>query len=341
MVFGYLHYVLQLFPWTRGAAGRLVAVTADPVRNLAQGVVDTIPNVVFLALLFLLARYFLSLVHLFFDSVGAGTVQLHGFEREWAAPTYRLVRLAIVAFVAVMAYPYIPGSGTDAFKGISVFVGILFSIGSSSLVGNVLAGYSLMYRRTFRIGDRVRIGDHLGEVLEMRLLGTHLRTWRNEIVTVPNSVIVNTEVTNYSTAAKREGLILSAEIGIGYETPWRQVEALLLEAAARTPGLLPDHQPFVHHTVLGEFSVTYQINVYCDAPERMRSLNSDLRRNILDVFNEYGVQIMTPAYEGDPQTPKIVPKERWFVEPARRNDSKEHAARTLEPTQVPVRRSSG
>jgi small-conductance mechanosensitive channel len=151
----------------------------------------------------------------------------------------------------------------------------------------------------------------------MRLLVTHLRTPKNEEVIIPNSTILNADVLNYSTMAKERGLILHTTVGIGYETPWRQVEAMLIEAAARTPGLLREPLPFVHQTSLGDYSVTYEINVYCDAPERMRYLYTELHRNILDVFNEYGVQIMTPAYEDDPERPKVVPKDQWFAEPAR------------------------
>ena len=150
----------------------------------------------------------------------------------------------------------------------------------------------------------------------MRLLVTHLRTPKNEEVIVPNSTIVGTEVVNYSSMAKARGLILHTTVGIGYETPWRQVEAMLIEAARRTAGLLRDPAPFVLQTELGDFCVTYEINAYCDTPQRMRLLYAELHRNILDVFNEYGVQIMTPAYEGDPEQPKVVPKEQWYTAPA-------------------------
>jgi small-conductance mechanosensitive channel len=317
MVFVYLQYALGLFPWTRGTAQRLVTIVMDPVRTMGLGLVGIIPNLVFLAMLFLVTRYLLKLVRLFFDSVADGRVRLRNFESDWARPTYKIVRLLVIAFAIVVAYPYVPGSDTAAFKGISLFIGVVFSLGSSSLVGNVISGLTMTYRRTFRIGDIVRIGEHVGGVRETRLLVTHLRTPKNEEVIVPNSGIVGTEVVNYSSIAREGGLILHTTVGIGYETPWRQVEAMLLEAAARTPGLLSDRPPFVHLTALGDFCVTYEINVYCDAPERMRQFYSELHRNILDVFNEYGVQIMTPAYEGDPEQLKVVPKAQWYAEPAR------------------------
>jgi small-conductance mechanosensitive channel len=316
LLFVYLEYVLALFPWTRATGRQLGEIALAPPRRMGLGLLAMFPNLVFLTVLFVITRWFLKLVRLFFESVGSGIVKLKNFDADWAAPTYRLVRLLIVALALVVAYPYVPGSETDAFKGISLFVGVVFSLGSSSLIGNLIAGSSMTYRRAFRVGDRVKIGEHTGEVMEMRLLVTHLRTIKNEEVIVPNSSIVNTDVVNFSSMAKERGLILHTTVGIGYETPWRQVEAMLLEAAARTPGLIRDQRPFVHQLSLGDFCITYEINVFCDAPDRMRLLYTELHRNILDVFNEYGVQIMTPAYEGDPDQPKIVPPEHWHSAPA-------------------------
>ncbi|HEU4354991.1 MAG TPA: mechanosensitive ion channel family protein, partial [Actinomycetota bacterium] len=261
--------------------------------------------------------YLLKVVHLFFGAVGRGEVALSGFEPEWADPTYKLLRVAIVALALVVAYPYIPGSGSDAFKGISIFIGIVFSLGSSSTIANVIAGYTMTYRRAFRVGDRVKIGDVLGDVTEMRLQVTHLRTIKNEEVVIPNSSILNNEVVNYSSLAHRLGLILHTQVGIGYETPWRQVEAMLLIAAARTPEIMKDPRPFVRQLSLGDFAVTYEINVYCGDAHAMSQIYTGLHRNILDVFNEHGIQIMTPAYEGDPESPKVVPKDQWFATPAK------------------------
>ena len=179
----------------------------------------------------------------------------------------------------------------------------------------------MTYRRAFRLGDRVKIGEHIGDVDRMRLLVTHLRTPKNEEVVVPNSTILGTEIVNFSSMARERGLILHTTVGIGYETPWRQVEAMLIEAAARTPGLLRNPAPFVLQKALGDFCVTYEINAYCDKPQAMILLYTELHRNILDVFNEYGVQIMTPAYEGDPDQPKVVPQEQWYAAPARRSET--------------------
>ena len=316
MVFAYLRYVLALFPWTRGTANRLAAIVLDPMRSLSLGVIGLIPNFVFLAILFLVTRYVLKLVRLFFDNVANEKVQLRNFDSVWAAPTCNLVRLMVVAFALVVAYPYVPGSDSEAFKGVTLFLGVVISLGSSSLVSSVLSGYGMTYRRTFHIGDIVRIGQHLGAVQEMRLLVTHLRTAKNEEVIIPNSAIMSADVVNYSTMAKERGLVLHTTVSIGYDTPWRQVEAMLIESAARTPGLLRERPPFVLQMSLDRFSVTYEINVYCDTPVGMRARCSELHRNILDVFNEYGVQIMVPAYETDPERRKVVPRERWYAEPA-------------------------
>jgi small-conductance mechanosensitive channel len=316
-LFVYVRFVLGEYPWTRGAANRLSAMVIGPLQQVGAAIVASLPDLVFLAILFVIARYVVRMVRVFFTSVGTGTVRLHNFEPEWAEPTYRLARLAIVAFAVAIAYPYIPGSSTEAFKGVTLFAGVVFSLGSSSLIGNVISGYTMTYRRTFHVGDIVQIGSHFGEVTEMRMLVTHLRTPKNEEVIVPTSSIVGGEVVNYSALARTRGLILHTTVGIGYETPWRQVEAMLIESARRTAGLLTDPPPFVHQTALGDFAVTYEINVFCDAPTRMRQFYTALHQNILDVFNEYGVQIMTPAYEGDPEIPKIVPKEQMYTAPAR------------------------
>jgi small-conductance mechanosensitive channel len=317
LAFAYLQYVLGLLPWTRGASSRLLQYFLDPLATMAWGIVSALPDVIFLVILFLVTRYLLKVVHLFFAAVGRGEVALAGFEQEWADPTYKLLRVAIVALALVVAYPYIPGSGSEAFKGISIFIGIVFSLGSSSTIANIIAGYTMTYRRAFRVGDRVKIGDAVGDVTEMRLQVTHLRTIKNEEVIIPNSSILTNEVVNYSSLARRLGLILHTSVGIGYETPWRQVEAMLLIAAGRTPEIMTDPKPFVRQLALGDFAVTYEVNVYCGNPQAIGRIYTALHQNILDVFNEHGIQIMTPAYEGDPESPKVVPKEQWFAAPAR------------------------
>jgi small-conductance mechanosensitive channel len=243
-------------------------------------------------------------------------LQLKGFDPEWTWPTFRLMRFGVLAFAVVMAYPFIPGSQSEAFKGMTILLGVLISIGSSSIISNIVAGYSMTYRRAFALGDRIRVGDTLGDVTERRLLVTHVMTLKNEEVVIPNSIILSSEIVNYSTMAKQDGVIVSSSVGIGYDTPWRQVESMLLLAAARTEGKKPDSTSFVRQKSLNSFDVTYEVYVFCDKAQKMPALLTELNRQILDVFNEYGVQIMTPSYESDPDTVKIVPRDQWYAEPA-------------------------
>jgi small-conductance mechanosensitive channel len=316
--YAYLGYALALLPWTRGAASQLQGWVLAPLGVLGGGLLSELPDLIFLVVLFFVVRWALGLLRLLFAAVGRGEIHLGDFEPEWADPTYKMIRLVVIIFALVVAYPYVPGSSSDAFKGISVFLGIVLSLGSSSAVANIIAGYTMIYRRAFHEGDMVKIGEIFGRVVRMRLQATHLQTPKNEEVIIPNSSILGQEVINYSTIAKREGLILHTTVGIGYETPWRQVEAMLALAASRTPGLMTEPKPFVNQLALGDFAVTYELNVFCDDPPRMRRLYGELHRRVLDVFNEYGVQIMTPAYEGDPPEPKVVPPERWYLAPAQK-----------------------
>jgi small-conductance mechanosensitive channel len=316
VLYVYLNTVLGLFPWTRGIAARLFDFVLDPLRVLGGGFVAYLPNLFFLVVLFFITRYLLKIMRMAFEALERGTLRWQGFEPEWAVPTYRLARLLVLAFAVVVAYPHIPGSDSTAFKGVTIFLGVLFSLGSTGVVANIIAGYTMTYRRAFKLGDRIRIGQTMGEVSEIRLLVTRLRTAKNEDVVIPNSTILSSEVVNYSTLARKEGLILHTVVGIGYEVPWRQVEAMLLLAAGRTEGLMRDPMPFVLQTSLGDFAVTYELNAYCDDAGKMPRLYSSLHRNIQDVFNEYGVQIMTPNYEADPEKPKLVPPDQWYAAPA-------------------------
>jgi small-conductance mechanosensitive channel len=313
----YLGYVLAAWPWTRGLSRSIVAFAIAPLRVMVHGLVANIPSLTFLIVLFFVVRLMLRLIRLFFEGVERGTVTLTNFDADWAAPTYKIVRVAIVSFGLIVAYPYIPGSESEAFKGVSLFIGIVFSLGSSSAISNVIAGYMMTYRRAFRVGDRVKIGDAVGDVIQMRLQVTHLRSFKNEEIVIPNSQILAGEVVNYSSFAKAQGLILHTEVGIGYETPWRQVEALLLTAAARCGSPSAEApRAFIVLKKLGDFAVTYELNLHCADATAMLPMYTTMHRNILDVFNEYGVQIMTPAYEGDPAEPKVVPAQDWFRAPA-------------------------
>ncbi len=312
-----VEFVLGLYPWTRSLSNWLLALVMDPLRNITMGFIGWLPSLAFLLVLVALVRVALRLMRLYFEALGRGAMWLPGFEREWAMPTFRIVRLLVIAFALVVAYPYLPGSQTEAFKGVSLFLGVVFSLGSSSAIANIIAGYSLTYRRAFKVGDRVSIGDSLGTVTHVRLQATHLKTVKNEEVVYPNSSILTSPVVNYSTLAQRGGLILHTKVGVGYEAPWRQVEAMLLTAAEKTRGVMRQPPPFVLIQDLADFAVTYELNAFVDDPQISEHIYAELHRNILDQFNEYGVQIMVPAYEGDPKQAKVVPRDKWFEKPAR------------------------
>ena len=285
----FLNTVLGLFPWTRPVAKVLFKLILDPLA-----------------------------IRAFFRSIERGRITFEGFDPDWATPTYKLVRLGVIAFGLVIAYPYIPGSDSMAFKGVSVFAGVLLSLGSSSFIANSIAGLSMTYRAAFREGDRIKVGDVVGTVDDIKLMVTRVRTPKNEHVIIPNSNILNDNVTNYSHMARQGGVILHTVVGIGYDTPWRQVEAMLLLAADRTAGLKKDPPPFVLQQSLGDFAVNYELNAYSEQEHRMPAMYSELHAHIQDVFNEHGVQIMSPAYEADPTEQKIVPPEKWYEAPAKK-----------------------
>ncbi len=309
----FLQYILGLFPWTNNIATYTLDLVLDPVRKMWTGFIGFIPSLVFLIVLFVVTRYLLKLIRLFFAGIENGGIVIREFDNDLAMPTFKILRFFIIAFAIVVAYPYIPGSESSAFKGVSVFLGILFSLGSSSFISNLIAGYSMTYRGAYKIGDLIKLDDNIGFVEEQRLLITRLRSFKNEEIVIPNSLLLNSNIINYSKRAKDLGLIIHTIVGIGYETPWRQVDAMLKLAADRTEGLLKQPPPYVLKKSLGDFAVNYEINAYCNDVVRMNVLYTTLHQNILDIFNENNVQIMTPAYEGDPEIPKVVPRDQWFT----------------------------
>jgi small-conductance mechanosensitive channel len=317
IVLMYVGFVLAQLPWTRGLSRSMTAFVLGPLQVIGAGIVAHIPSLAFLAVLFFLVRLALRVIRLFFEAVGRGTVRFANFDPEWAEPTYKIARIAVIAFGLIVAYPYIPGSQSAAFKGVSLFIGVVFSLGSSTAIANIVAGYMMTYRRAFKVGDRIKVGETSGDVIEMRLQVTHVRSVKNEEIIIPNSRILASDVVNYSSLARADGLILHTTVGIGYEIPWRQVEAMLLLAAERTSGLSREPRPFVLERGLGDFAVIYELNVYCTNAQAMLDRYAELHRHILDVFNEYGVQIMTPAYERDPDQPKVVSRRDWYAPPAR------------------------
>jgi small-conductance mechanosensitive channel len=308
-----INYILSLFPWTNNVATYLLNLILDPLLSLGKGFLDFLPNLVFLVVIILVTRYILKLGKLLFTSLQNSVITIKNFEPEWAMPTFSILRTFIIVFAVIVAFPYIPGSGTSAFKGISVFMGILLSLGSSSFISNMIAGYTMTYRGAFKKGDFIQAGERSGYVQENKIFDTRLLSIQNEEIVIPNSVLLNSNIINYTTKARSESLIIHTTVGIGYETPWRLVDAMLKLAADRTEGLLKQPPPFVLKRSLGDFAITYEINVYCNDTSRMHLYYNALIQNILDVFNQNNVQIMTPAYRRDPEDPKVVPMDKWFI----------------------------
>jgi small-conductance mechanosensitive channel len=312
-----LTFILRRFPYTRPWGESMRSFMLERISSLAIDMLHAVPSLFTVVLIFIVARFFVRLLRLFFTAVEQGSVEVPWLHPETAQPTRRLVGALLWVFAAVMAYPYLPGSDTDAFKGASVFIGLVISLGSSGLVNQVMSSFMITYSRALRLGDFVRIGEVEGTVTHVGVLSTKVKTLRGEEVTLPNAVVVATNTTNYSRLADGEGVYTPTSVTIGYDTPWRQVQSLLLTAANRTPGLRKSPAPRVLQVELQDFGVKYVLLVSVERLQQRGLTMSALHANILDAFNEGGVQIMTPAYEGDPAEPKIVPKERWHTVPAR------------------------
>ncbi|MEX0691254.1 MAG: mechanosensitive ion channel family protein [Gemmatimonadales bacterium] len=291
--------VFSFFPWTEPFSERLFDYLLTPLRQVGNAFVRYIPNLFFVAIIVLVTRYALRFIRLFFRSVERGTLTFDGFHREWADPTYKIVRFLVLAFAFVVIFPYLPGSDSQAFKGVSVFLGVLVSLGSAGAIGNVVAGVVITYMRPFKVGDRVKIADTTGDVIEKTLLVTRVRTAKNVDTTIPNAMVLASHIINYSSIAKDHGVILHTTVTIGYDAHWKRVHQLLLAAAERTEHTLKDPKPFVLQTSLDDFYVSYELNVYTDEPNRMSRTYSDLHQHIQDTFAEASVEIMSPHYRAE------------------------------------------
>jgi len=292
----YLTYVLGLFPWTRGASHQLLWYALTPVRAFGAAFVEYLPNLLFLLVVVVAIYAAIRIVSLFFSQIERGRLVFANFPPEWASPTNKIARVLLIAFGTVIAFPYLPASQSPAFTGVSVFIGVLLSLSSSSALSNIIAGIVLTYTGAFRLGDRVRVGDTIGDIIETALLATRIRTIKNEEVTIPNGLVLGTAVTNYSREARTRGLILHATVTIGYDVPWRKVHDLLVDAALGTPDVLASPKPFVWQTALNDFNVTYEINAYTAAPLMMQDTYAALHARIQDAFFAAGVEIMSPHY---------------------------------------------
>jgi small-conductance mechanosensitive channel len=310
-------FILRQFPYTRPWGESMRSFMLDRVGALGLGMVHAVPALFTVLLIAIVARFVSRLLHLLFNAIEQRRLEVAWIHPETAQPTRRLVTALLWGFALVMAYPYLPGSETDAFKGASVFLGLVLSLGSSGFVNQIMSSFMITYSRALHVDDYVRIGEIEGTVMELGMLSTKIRTPRGEEVTLPNANVVSQTMTNYSVSEGVEGIYAATSVTIGYDTPWRQVESLLLMAAERTPEMRKSPPPAVRKSALEDFYVKYTLFVCPGRPRQRLAALSALHANILDVFNEYGVQIMSPNYEADPEGRKIVPKEHWHDAPAK------------------------
>jgi small-conductance mechanosensitive channel len=310
--------VLERFAYTRPWGEELEGNFLGILGRVFGAIAAAVPGLVAVALIYVIARTIVGMAGHFFARVERREVSIGGLDADTARPTRRILTVVIWLFALAMAYPYLPGAQTDAFKGLSVLVGLMVSIGASSVVGQGANGLILMYTRAFRSGEYVRIGEKEGTIVDLGMFTTRLRTGLGEEVMLPNSVVMAAPTTNYSRAAPGTGFVVHTGVTIGYSTPWRQVHAMLEEAARRTARIVAEPKPFVRQTALSDFYVEYRLVAYSavERPPERAELLGELHANIQDVFNEYGVQILSPHYVTDPASPHVVPKERWYLSPA-------------------------
>lgn len=292
----YVTVVLSFFPGSRHISHAVTDWILATLAGLAQSALGYLPNIFVIAVVIAVATQVIQLISLVFAEVGKGNLTLGGFYPEWAEPTAKLIRILVLVLVVIIIFPYLPGSKSPAFQGISIFVGLLLSLGSSSAVANAIAGIILTYMRSFTVGDWVKIGDTTGEVIEKNMLVTRVVTPKRETITIPNATVMSGSVMNYTREAKNAGVIFYTTVTIGYDAPWRTVHQLLIDAAAATEHILHHPAPFVLQTALNDFYVSYELNAYTDLPTKMQVIYSNLHQNIQESFNQAGVEICSPHF---------------------------------------------
>lgn len=314
--------LFAIFPQTEDLALKIFSYLLEPVKMIFKSVASYIPNLFIILVIYYCIKYIVKGIQYIANEIESENLKISGFYPDWAQPTFNIIRFLLYAFMIAMIYPYLPGSDSGVFQGISVFVGLIISLGSSTVIGNIIAGLVITYMRPFKLGDRIQLNETTGNVIEKTPFVTRLRTPKNEVVTIPNSFIMSSHTTNYSVSARQYGLIIHSTVTIGYDVPWRQVHQLLINAARQTTGVLPEPKPFVLETELSDYYPCYQINAYIKDADKLGDIYSDLHQNIQDVFNEAGVEIMSPHYfagrDGSASTIPASPYPDDRVEPSKK-----------------------
>jgi len=293
----YIPFILSQFPVTRAIGNSIFEDIWQQINYLVVGFIHYLPKLAVITIIAILTRYVIQFIKLVIIELGRENAY-PWFYPEWIQPTNRLAIFLITAIACILATPYLPGVNSPAFQGISLFLGALFTLGSSSAIANAIAGVILIYTRAFRIGDIIRIGDTTGEVIEKSLFVTRISTFKKEVITIPNSSVLNSNVINFN-AISREStahLVLHTMITLGYDIPWHKIHEVLIQAAKATPGILSEPSPFVLQTGLNDFNVSYELNAYSDYPQLMPKIYSDLHQNIQDYCNQAGIEILSPTY---------------------------------------------
>jgi small-conductance mechanosensitive channel len=288
--------LFSIFPQTEDLAMQIFSYILTPAKRIAWSIIHYIPNLFVIAIIWFIIHYIIKGIGYLAKEIEMGRLKITGFYQDWAKPTYSIIRFLLYAFMLVLIYPYLPSSNSKIFQGVSVFLGLIVSFGSSSAIGNLVAGMIITYMRPFRIGDRIKINDIIGNVMEKTPIVTRIQTLKNEIVTIPNSTIINSQTTNLSESARTQGLIIHFDVSFGYETPWRTVHQLLIDAAENTEGVMKNPHPFVLENAFDDFYIVYQINAYINDANRLTQITTALRQNIQDKFNAAGITIRSPHY---------------------------------------------
>jgi small-conductance mechanosensitive channel len=291
--------VFSLFPLTENLASTLFGYILTPLKNILFGTLKYIPNLITIISVLVIARYVIRGLKFFATPIAQERLVIPGFYADWAWPTFNILKVLVYAFTMTVVYPYLPGSGSAAFQGVSIFVGLIFSLGSTSAIGNLIAGLVITYMRPFQIGDRIQVKEVTGFVVEKTLIVIRIRTHKNEYVTFPNMMILNSSIVNYNTssAEDEEGLILHADVTMGYAVPWTQVHEILIGAALKTTHVLEAPKPFVLQTALDDFYAKYQINAYTKEVNRVPAIYSELYQNLQDGFKAAGIDLTAPTYQ--------------------------------------------
>lgn len=294
-----LPVLFGIFRWTRNFAETLFGYILNPLKKIGNSFLDYLPNLITIIVIIIVFRYILKAIRFFKKEIESGTLTIPGFYPDWANPTFQIVKVLVYAFMFVVIFPYLPGSDSPVFKGVSVFLGFLFTFGSAGSLSNIISGIVLTYMRLFKIGDRVQIGDTVGDVVEKSLLVTRIRTTKNELISIPNSQIMGNKTINFSSDAPEKGLIIHSTVTIGYDVPWRNMHQALIDAALKTDSIESEPTPFVLQKSLDDFYVSYEINAYTKQPNKQARIYSSLHQNIQDVCNERGIEIMSPHYRAE------------------------------------------